>query len=71
MQVEEANNSKERINKTSYLALKHNDSYIRQARKWLQQQLFYTSNSTTKTLITLSRDNIVNYHELTSNETIA
>ena len=66
-----ANNYKEIINKTSDLALKQNDGDIRKARKWLKEQLFYTADRTTNELIKLSLDNILDYHGVSSNETIA
>ena len=66
-----ANNYKEIINKTSDLALKQNDGDIRKARKWLKEQLFYTADMATNELIKLSIDNILDYHGVSSNETIA
>ena len=66
-----ANNYKEIINKTSELALKQNDGDIRKARKWLKEQLFYTADRATNELIKLSIDNILDYHGVSSNETIA
>ena len=66
-----ANNYKEIINKTSDLALKQNDGDIRKARKWLKEQLFYTADRATNELIKLSIDNILDYHGVSSNETIA
>ena len=66
-----ANNYKEIINKTSDLALKQNDCDIRKARKWLKEQLFYTADRATNELIKLSIDNILDYHGVSSNETIA
>lgn len=66
-----ANNYKEIINKTSDLALKQNDGDIRKARKWLKEQLFYTADRATNELIKLSIDNILDYHGVSSKETIA
>ena len=66
-----ANNYKEIINKTSDLALDQNDGDIRKARKWLKEQLFYTADRATNELIKLSIDNILDYHGVSSNETIA
>ena len=66
-----ANNYKEIINKTSDLALKQNDGDIRKARKWLKEQLFYTADRAINELIKLSIDNILDYHGVSSNETIA
>ena len=66
-----ANNYKEIINKASDLALKQNDGDIRKARKWLKEQLFYTADRATNELIKLSIDNILDYHGVSSNETIA
>ena len=66
-----ANNYKEIINKTSELALKQNDGDIRKARKWLKEQLFYTADRATNELIKLSIDNILDYHGVSSKETIA
>ena len=66
-----ANNYKEIINKISDLALDQNDGDIRKARKWLKEQLFYTADRATNELIKLSIDNILDYHGVSSNETIA
>lgn len=66
-----ANNYKEIINKTLDLALKQNDGDIRKARKWLKEQLFYTADRATNELIKLSIDNILDYHGVSSKETIA